>query len=51
MNSTLGYAVLNLHNIARTVEERFGQCEVSKTLRECADQLNDLIKAEIHTGE
>lgn len=43
MDANLGYAVLNLHNIARTVEERYGQCEVSKTLRECADKLNELI--------
>lgn len=43
MNSNLGYAVINLHNIARTVEEQYGQCEVSKAIRDSADKLSDLI--------
>lgn len=34
--------VLALHDIARAVEARFGQCQISDNIRDCADRLHVL---------
>jgi replicative DNA helicase len=38
--------VIQLHNIAREVEQQIGVGELSQDIRECADRLNELIKAQ-----
>lgn len=37
-------AVIKLHDIARLVEREIGKGTLSANLRQCADQLNTLIK-------
>ena len=34
--------VLALHDIARAVEARFGSCQISEDIRDCADRLHTL---------
>ena len=42
--SQLPDAVIQLHNIARTIENAIGQGQLSEDIRNCADRLHDLIK-------
>jgi hypothetical protein len=42
MNFDLEYLVIQLHSIAREVEQRIGFGELSKDIRKCADRLSDL---------
>ena len=42
--SQLPDAVIQLHNIARTIENAIGQGQLSEDVRNCADRLHDLIK-------
>jgi hypothetical protein len=42
--NTLDEAVLELHNIARLVEKEIGQGLLSQDIRDCADQLHNLLK-------
>jgi len=34
--------VIALHDIARAVEARFGECQISDDIRKCADRLHVL---------
>lgn len=34
--------VIALHDIARSVEIRFGQCQLSEDIRNCADRLHEI---------
>jgi len=34
--------VMALHDIARAVEVRFGQCQISDDIRHCADRLHEI---------
>jgi hypothetical protein len=34
--------VIKLHDIARAVEVKLGQCQISETIRKCADTLHTL---------
>ena len=34
--------VMALHNIARAVEARFGECQISEDIRNCADRLHEV---------
>jgi hypothetical protein len=36
--------VIELHNIARAVEQSIGQGQLSEDIRKCADRLQSLIK-------
>lgn len=47
MNS-LETSVMELHNIARQIEQEIGSGQLSEDLRKCADRLHALIK--IHVG-
>jgi hypothetical protein len=40
-------AIVALHDIARVVECEIGTGNLSRDIRECADKLNKVIKAEI----
>ena len=48
MNEQLAQAVIDLHDIARLVEQQLGKGALSEDLRKCADRLHALIK--IHVG-
>jgi hypothetical protein len=37
-------AVIQLHNIARTVETKIGRGLLSEDIRDCADRLHQLVK-------
>ena len=41
--TNLGQAVIDLHNIARTIEQEFGTCKLSIECRRLADRLSDNI--------
>lgn len=45
MDFDIEYLVIQLHDIARTVEQKIGFGELSKDIRKCADRLSDLNKA------
>lgn len=34
--------VMALHDIARAVELRLGQCQISDNIRDCADRLHEI---------
>ena len=36
--------VINLHNVARTVEQHIGRGQLSDDIRACADRLSELLK-------
>lgn len=40
MNAQLAQAVINLHDIARLVEQQLGKGALSEDLRKCADRLH-----------
>lgn len=42
--NNLEQTVIDIHNIARTVEQRIGKGQLSEDLRNCADRLAELIK-------
>jgi len=41
---TLDEAIIQLHDVARTVEQQIGTGQLSDDIRNCADRLNTLIK-------
>ena len=43
-NMLLDEAIIQLHDIARVVEEQIGVGALSEDIRNCADRLNTLIK-------
>ena len=43
--TNLSYAVVNLHYIAKTIEEQIGQGAPSEDIRKAADRLNELLQA------
>jgi len=43
MNEKLHEAVIELHNVARLIEETIGRGQLSEDVRRCADRLNVLI--------
>jgi hypothetical protein len=44
MNEQLAQAVINLHDIARLVEQQLGKGALSEDIRKCADRLHELNK-------
>jgi hypothetical protein len=44
MNTKLEDAVIQLHNLARLIEEEIGKGTLAHDIRACADKLNVLIK-------
>lgn len=40
----LSQAVIDLHNIARAVEQQFGQGNLSDDIRQCANRVNHLLQ-------
>ena len=44
MENDLSQVVIDLHNLARTVEREFGIGQLSMDIRNCADRLTALIK-------
>ena len=48
MNDTrdLDQSVMELHNIARLIEQRIGQGQLSEDVRKCADRLHELTKVQ-----
>lgn len=42
MRIELSELVIQLHNIARLVEQGYGNSEISKELRKCADKLHEV---------
>lgn len=53
--SNLNIAVMELHNIARQIEQEIGSGLLSEDVRKCADRLHELIKIQIgadhHAGD
>lgn len=41
---TLDEAVIQLHNIARTIEQEIGRGLLSEDIRDCADRLHRLVR-------
>lgn len=41
---TLDEAIMQLHDVARTVEQQIGNGQLSEDIRNCADRLNTLVK-------
>jgi hypothetical protein len=41
---TLDEAIIQLHDVARIVEQQIGAGPLSEDIRKCADRLNDVIK-------
>jgi hypothetical protein len=41
---SLDQAVINLHDVARLVEQQTGQGQLSEDIRNCADRLSNHIK-------
>lgn len=50
MKEQLNQAVLNLHDIARLVENHIGQGKLSEDIRNCADRLHELLQPIKITG-
>jgi hypothetical protein len=48
MNFDIQYLIIRLHDIAREVEKHIGTGSVSNDIRNCADRLNDMMRAEVH---
>jgi hypothetical protein len=46
MDFDIEYLVMQLHSIAREVEQKIGFGELSKDIRGCADRLSDLNKVD-----
>ena len=47
MYDRLNDAVIQLHDIARVIEEEIGQGKLSSDLRDCADRLAMLLKIDV----
>lgn len=47
MNDRLNDAVIQLHDIARQIEEEIGIGKLSEDLRKAADRLHNLIKVQV----
>jgi hypothetical protein len=47
MYDRLNDAVIQLHDIARLVEEEIGQGKLSSDIRNCADRLAELLKVDV----
>jgi hypothetical protein len=47
--TNLDQAVIDLHNIARTIEQEFGICKLSVECRRLGDRLSDDIKPMLTT--
>ena len=47
MHDQLNDAVVQLHDIARLIEQQIGQGLLSSDLRDCADRLASLIKVDM----
>lgn len=47
MNDRLNDAVIQLHNIARQIEEEIGTGKLSDDIRQAADRLHNLIKISV----
>jgi hypothetical protein len=45
MDFDIEYLVIRLHDIAREIEQKIGDGELSKDIRSCADRLSDCNKA------
>jgi len=45
--SDLTIAVMELHNIARQIEQKIGSGQLSEDVRKCADRLHELIKIQV----
>ncbi len=45
--SDLTIAVMELHNIARQIEQEIGSGQLSEDVRKCADRLHELIKIQV----
>lgn len=43
-SSALAQAVIQLHDIARAVEQTIGTGQLSEDIRQCADRLSTLVK-------
>jgi hypothetical protein len=41
---SLDEAIIQLHDVARTVEQQIGTGQLSEDIRNCADRLNTVIK-------
>ena len=41
---TLDEAIMQLHDVARTVEKEIGTGQLSEDIRNCADRLHSLVK-------
>jgi hypothetical protein len=41
---TLDEAIMQLHDVARTVEQQVGKGQLSEDIRNCADRLHSLVK-------
>jgi hypothetical protein len=48
---TLNEAVMQLHYIARTVEQEIGRGLLSEDIRDCADRLHKLVRYDYITKE
>lgn len=44
MNKTLEDRIIDLHDVARQVEQEIGQGQLSEDIRDVADRLSDLLK-------
>lgn len=55
MKEQLSQAVLNLHDIARLIENDIGHGKLSEDIRNCADRLHELLQpikiAEDHNAQ
>jgi hypothetical protein len=47
---TLDEAIMQLHEVARTVEREIGTGQLSEDIRACADRLHSLVKKELRMG-
>jgi hypothetical protein len=49
MNFDIQYLIIRLQDIAREVEKHVGNGVLSNDIRHCADRLNNMMQAEVHT--
>ena len=46
IDTKLATAIVELHNIARLIEQELGQCVLSEVIRKCADRLHGRVSKE-----
>lgn len=46
IDGNLSEAVISLHDIARLIEQRLGKSNLTEDVRQCADRLHELLKAQ-----